>query len=132
MKSELADPNKWWDQATPDEKTFIRTILRYTAKMNPQNVLEVVFNGRNFTPTMRGDPVCVNPDDGLDGPADPELWWASLPPAKKAFSPEVMKLVQILLKDQRKAIEIENTGRSFKIALVLKFAKPVGVKATTN
>jgi len=135
MKTEKLSPDEWWAGMDGERRAFFRDVMALARSVGEGQVLGLEFNGRNFTPSLRGGSGKAGtgagaPDTGMQ--QGPELWWANQSAGMRGFVVRLAGLVEELERDRDKAVEIRRTEHGLKAALVLKFKKPVGGRARGN
>jgi len=128
------DAEAWWANADPHTKAFFRDVVALVEEIRWDEVLEIGFNGRNFSPvlkTKRAGATEAVTEAAAAKEHDVEKWWNGLTSQMKAFVRELAVIVGRIGRDQDEFLELRNTGHGFKAALVLNVRLPGG-KAVTN
>jgi len=137
MRVAEPNPDEWWWGTASQLRTFCRDVMRMVEDVRDDEVLELRFNGRNFSPvriskrTLTMAPERTGGRLRLPGQS-PEQWWSGLTPGQRGFIQQLAEIVRQLERDRDKVLEIRHAGHFLTATLVLKFKRPTGWKADTN
>src|SRR5215469_15021841 len=110
MRVEKLNADEWWCGTGSELRTFCRDVIKLVEDITAEEVLELRFNGRNFSPMLFSKRrLAADIEAGVEGEC-PETWWSELSHSQRTFVQQLVSFVTELQRDHNKVLEIRNSG----------------------